>query len=102
MSAIERLVRSKHPALHQVLQPLHLQADGGLGQAERLAGGGEAAALRDGDEAAEQVEVEVGDAHGMRIAHAMRGFNEAGLISTSSSSAAARASSSAGIVIRVS
>ena len=50
-------------AAHHLLQPLHAQADGGLRQAERFAGGGEAARLGNQDEAAEKVEVEVGKAH---------------------------------------
>jgi hypothetical protein len=51
-------------AADDLLQPLDAQADGGLGEAERLAGGRESARLGDEHEAAQQIEIEIGEAHG--------------------------------------
>ena len=53
----------EQPLPEQVLQPLDLQGNGGLGEMQPLGGLGEPAAFHHRDKAAHEIEVDIGHAH---------------------------------------
>jgi hypothetical protein len=74
------LAAHQHPHAQQLLQPLHLHRNSGLGAPDARSGTGETALLRDAGEAAQQVGIDrAGQGHGIRMSDSWNQIKSFGL-----------------------